>query len=89
MSSGQVQEHPGIQVRVRGVSHPIGYAKAKAIATALDESVSYAGVSINGASYRIHAVSRTSDVLDWGKDVPRSNLNIFTVNATVSIRQET
>lgn len=88
MVGGEVQEHPGVQVRVRGADHQDGYTKAKAIATALDESVSYAGVSVGGTSYRIHAVSRTSDVLDLGKDVPRSNLNIFTVNAVASIRQE-
>ena len=86
---GEVQEHHGIQVRVRAGKHGVGYTKARAIAIGLDESVQLNSVTISESVYLVYAISRTSDVLALGKDHPTSNLNLFTLNAVVALRQIT
>lgn len=84
---GRVIEHHGIQVRVRCANPENGYAKARAIAVALDEDVSFSGVTISTSTYTVYAVTRSSDVLSLGKETPTSKRNLFTVNATVALRQ--
>jgi hypothetical protein len=84
---GERQEHHGIQVRIRGATHDIGYRKARAIATALDRSVYQEGVDIDEFSYLVHCVSRTGDVLDLGSETPESKRQVFTINALVSLRE--
>lgn len=84
---GEAQEHHGVQVRVRSAAHTAGYAKARAVAVALDEDVLMNSVHIGAASYRVWAVARTGDVLSLGKESPDSKRSLFTINALVSLRQ--
>jgi len=83
--TGERAEHHGIQVRVRAINHTTGYAKARAIAVALDESIVLTTVTISGTTYLIHAVSRTSDVIPLGKDVSTSKRSLFTINALAAL----
>ena len=87
MITGQRQEHPGFQIGVRAANHQTGYVKAKAIAIALDEDVKYTGVTVSATTYIVYAVSRSSDVLALGKETPNSKRDLFTINATASLRQ--
>jgi len=86
MNDGEVQEQHGIQVSVRSGTYPTGFAKARAIAVALDESVRLNTVSLESATYTVYGVSRTSGPLDLGKE-PTTKRNVFTINATVTLRQ--
>ena len=93
MPDGEMQEKHGFQVRVRDANHYQGYEKAREIAVALDESVSLDGVSVGDdagtgkQAYIVYAVSRRGGVLSLGKDVQRTKLNLFTINAVVALRQ--
>ena len=87
--NGEVQEHHGLLIKVRSTNHATGYAKARAIAIALDENVNLAGITINSNVYKVYAVSRTSDVISLGKDHNTNNLNLFTIDVVASIRQTT
>jgi hypothetical protein len=91
MPDGERQEHHGFQVRVRADDHPTGYAKARAIAVALDQSVTQRSVNLAGGQgthgYVVWSVSRTSDVLALGKEAPDSRRKLFTVNGVAHIRQ--
>lgn len=93
MIDGTRQTFPGVQIRVRSALPAVGYSKAGTIADALDASVYNRTVNvetINGvaaASYTVHALSRTTDVLDIGKDVPNSRRSIYTINATVTLKR--
>ena len=92
---GEVQEHHGIQIRVRDANHQDGYAKARAIAVALDEQVAAQGVVVDDivgtgqTTYVVWNVSRTTDVLSLGKETPTSKRNLFTINAVAALRQLT
>ena len=84
---GKLQIHHGFQVRIRDANTRNGYSKANAIAIALDESTYQETVTISDSIYLVHSVSRTTDVLPIGKETPTSKRNIFTINATATLRQ--
>src|SRR5262245_53276067 len=77
--------HHGIQVRVRSATHVVGYAKANAIAVALD-SLYQRAVTIDLSTYLIHDVSRTGDVLALGKNLA-DRRSVFTINALLTVKK--
>jgi len=91
-NDGEVQEHHGIQVRVRAKTHNEGWNKARAIAHTLDTGVYQRSVLVEEygtpQAYLIHSFSRTSDVAALGRESPESDRRLFTVNYLVSVRQE-
>lgn len=85
--SGEKPELHGVQVRVRSARPPEGWAKARTIAVALDESVYAETVTMTGgSSYCVHSVTRTTDVVPLGKESPQSKRSIFVLNALVCLR---
>jgi len=86
-TDGEVQEHHGVQVRIRAASHSAGYAKARDVATALDRDLYQEIATLGAARYMIHAATRTSDVLTLGRESPTSKRTLFTLNAVLSVRQ--
>jgi len=85
--NGEVQEMFGIQIKVRDIAIPSGYAKASAIASALDSYYSLATITIESSQFVVYALNRTSPILFIGFEQPENVLPIFTLNYTVSIRQ--
>lgn len=86
---GEIQEFPGLQVRVRSANPVTGYTKAQAIAVALDQSIRLTNVTIGANVYKIYAITRTGTVNAIGKEIETSKRNLFTINAVASIRQTT
>lgn len=86
MVNGERQENPGIMIKVRASSNTVGFVKAQTIATTLDAQTN-SNASISASNYIIHTVNRTTNVLSLGQDKPNSRREIFSVNATVSLRQ--
>lgn len=92
MTEGERQEHHGFTVRVRAVTPEIGYAKARAVAVALDQAITadgrpdHATVTLGSSTYLVRAVSRQSDVVARGKESPTSSRMIFEIEAKASIR---
>lgn len=90
---GEVQEKHGFQVRVRDPEHYGGYEKSQAIAIALDSMASNTVVAVGDDAgtgsqlYTVYAVSRKGGVIALGKDVPRTKMYLFTINAVVTVRQ--
>lgn len=85
MNDGERQVHEGIQVKVRGTDHVVGFAKASLLASALD-SIRAKVLTIDSTTYIVHCVIRTGGVLSLGKEVTASKRSLFTINATVSLR---
>ena len=85
MVTGERQEHEGVQVRVRGRTHEVGFLKAHQIAQALDRDVQNLIVSINGTNYLVEAITRQGSVLAIGKESPTSNRRLFTINALIAV----
>jgi hypothetical protein len=85
-TSGETQEHQGIQIRVRAAEHAVGWTKIHAILNAIDTGVYDATVAVESESYLVHNVTRTGGVLSLGKE-DSSDRRLFTLNAIVSVRQ--
>ncbi len=89
---GEIQEHEGIQIRIRGATHDLGFRKANDILTAVDitavrDTVGVASVLGTGTTnYFVNSITRTSGILSLG-DSPTSRRRIFTINAVVMLRQ--
>ncbi len=87
-NDGQTHEKYGVQVMVRSGDEKTGYAKANALAVLMD-AINYSGVSIDSSGYLVYGVNRVGTIISLGKNEPISNRNIFTINATISLRQST
>jgi len=91
--SGEMFEHPGIQIRIRSPEHPAGYRKADSIKEALDKSIKYTGVTVEdqvgtgSGNYLVYSVSRKGSVNDLGRDTAASKRHVFTINATIALKQ--
>lgn len=81
--SGRVPSHPGVQVRVRAESYPIGWDKAVAVATILD-AIHNTSITVDGTAYVVQVAKRTTDVLPLGMEVGTKR-NLFTINARLTI----
>ena len=87
--TGETIEHYGIQITIRGTTPTIGDTKARAIADAFDTSVLRDSVTISSNVYVVQAITRASGPIPLGDESPESKRQIFTLNITASIRQET
>lgn len=86
MIDGQFNDFDGIQVRIRAASHGVGFVKAKAVKTAMEEQAYEEAVTIGDADYVLHSFDRVGQVLSLGKESPESTRRLFTVNAVASVR---
>lgn len=88
MIDGVMQEHYGFQVKIRGDKHSTGYSKASEIQNAIDTGVQNTSVTVGSSVYAVATISRTGSIIALGTE-PGSTRNLFTINATVSMRQTT
>jgi len=84
--NGEVQNHEGIQIRVRSSKYTSGYTKANAIKVAIDGAYAES-VTIDGTSYTLHNISRTTDIIELGTD-PSSKCELFTLNAVLTLHKQ-
>lgn len=83
--SGEIQEHYGIQIKVRAASSTVAYAKINTLADCIDESIRNNTVTISSSQYIIYAITRKGGILSLGKELSASKRNLYTVNAIVSL----
>lgn len=84
MVTSEEMQHDGIQVRVRSSSPPVGQAKMAAIANFLS-SVYNRDVVLDGGTYLVECLTRTSGPISLGKDVTNTKRNLFTLNLIACI----
>jgi hypothetical protein len=82
--TGRRTEYYGIQARVRAAAHTVGWAKANAIAVALDRA-SYVRVTIDGIGYRMETFIRTGPVISFGEARTQSPRRVFVINGLAVI----
>lgn len=82
---GEVFEHHGLQIRVRGEDEATSGLKARRIWDAL-KSIHLRTVAVDSARYLVQAVSRSGSILDLGNE-PGSQRRIHTINVVASIRE--
>lgn len=86
MIDGERQEHHAVRVQVRAATHTEGYAKARALAVALDEDVYQRTVQVGSTEYLVHCLNRTNDISAAGKNPPTDKRSSFSFIARVSLR---
>jgi len=88
MIDGERQENPGVQIRVRSKVASTGRTKIDTIAYNLDTAILKTTVAFDSATYEIQSISRSGQINDLGRD-PDSGRNLFTLNATINLRETT
>ena len=83
--SGEIQEHYGIQLRVRAASPTVAYSKISELNSWIDECVRNNVVTIESSQYLVYAITRKGGILSLGKELSASKRNLYTVNAIVSL----
>lgn len=89
MPNGENAESEGVQIRVRSFRPDVGWLKANAIRQAMSAIATgtLQNVRIDSVLYLIYNFARIGQVLPLGKETGISKRSLFTVNATVVIRQ--
>lgn len=87
MVDGELQEHQGIQVRIRSKDHPTGWARADRVQSELARNVYDRTVHVGSEAYLVHSLNQIGPILALGKDSPNSKRSLFTVNMVVSLKQ--
>lgn len=83
----EVITHPGIQVRVRGATHAVAWAKVLQVIAALD-AVQRTNVVLEGKTYQIATITRQGTPMFMGPE-PQSDRTrlLFSINALLSVRE--
>ena len=85
---GTAHEHHGVQIRIRAARFETGFTKARALAIGLDSTIKLASITISSSVYLVWAITRVGDVLPIGRE-GSSDRELFTINATATLRQTT
>ncbi len=86
LESGEVVEHPGIQLSIRSDDYETGFAKIEEITLALDD-VNWDTIVIGGTTYLLQNISRTSPIVPLGSERGFQRRFVFTVNFLVTLRK--
>ena len=84
--SGEVPDHPGVQIRIRTNDYDAGYAKIEDVVLALDAVINET-VVMGAASYLIQNVSRTSPIAYLGVEPGTKRRMFFTVNYLLTLKR--
>jgi hypothetical protein len=85
---GKIQQHYGIQVRVRAVDHPTGWQQIDLIRHGLSEDVYQENVTIDGSQYSVWCYSGFGQILPLGRDIANNtDRRIFTLNFLMVVNQ--
>ena len=88
MTDGSIQEHLGFQVRVRSKDHSAGWLRADLIRATIAQDVYLRVVTVSAVSYLVQCVAMLGNILTLGKESPTSKRSLFTVNATLCVKQQ-
>lgn len=90
MTTGERIEHPGIQIRVRGLEYAVTRNRAEAIALALDAQHN-AEIDLDeesvSASYIVQNITRTGMIMPLGAEESDRRRFHFTINAILTLRK--
>jgi hypothetical protein len=86
MSTGEVVEHPGIQVAVRAKDYPTGYDKSLQICKAFEEVKNFPVAISSTEAYVVSNITRRSGIISLGIDEnDRKRRHYFSINFIMTI----
>lgn len=91
MRTGETVIHPGWQIRVRGEDARVAWTKVRVVQRFLD-TIRQLGIMLDGAGYRIEAVTQTGSPLPWEGGVEAQKKSAarrdnITINGTMTIKE--
>jgi hypothetical protein len=86
MSTGEVVEHPGIQIMVRAKDYPTGYEKCLQICKAFEEVKNLPVAISSMETYVVSSITRRSGIISLGIDEnDRKRRHYFSINFITTI----
>ncbi len=85
---GEIQEHYGVQIRLRSTLGTNGWTKLSAIRAYLSETIQNFYVTIDSIIYRVWCVTNIGSIISLGKDGSNSRRRLYTLNVTTVVTQE-
>lgn len=86
LMAGQVISHFGIQLKIRSRTQVDGYAKAEAIAVALDTVQNETQV-VGSYTYQLYNISRQGSPVSLGMEEGNKGRYLFTVNLVLTMKR--
>lgn len=86
LPSGEVTQHPGIQLRIRSSSYETGFIKIEAVAASLD-AIYRDTVEIDSVTYQIQNLKKTTPVIPLGPERGTKRRFLFTVNYLLTLKK--
>jgi hypothetical protein len=87
MPTGEIAQHDGIQIRVRGLKSTDTFAKANEIWTVASKQVYWNIVDVGAAQYQVYGLTRFTGIIPILIDQPKTKRSIYTINARVTLSQ--
>lgn len=88
MVGGEVQDHYGINARIRSIDYPTGWRQANSLRVCWGETIYRNTVAVGDNSYLVQAVTHIGQIISVGKDMPRSNRSFFTLNSMMVVTEQ-
>lgn len=85
--TGERPEHFGFQLKIRSSISTTGWEKARTLAVALDQQMSYTTITIGSSTYDVGAVTRMGGILAVGRELASTKRFLYTINGIVVINQ--
>jgi hypothetical protein len=84
MTDGELQQHYGFQIRLRGRTYKETMAKAAAVREYLSKSLKRRLVALDGVQYFVWCAAKIGRILTLQKDTPQTKRSIVTLNALLA-----
>lgn len=87
-TDGEIQEHYGVQIRLRCGLQQSGWTKLSAVRAYLSEQVQNTYVVIDTIVYRVWCVTNIGSILSIGKDAQNTRRRLYTLNVTIVVTED-
>lgn len=86
MVDGELFYHPGVQVRVRSLTSPLGATKAESLRNFMAR-LHNESITLGGTPYTLFCLGKITEVRELGDESPTSKRQIFTIEAVAALRR--
>jgi hypothetical protein len=89
MTSGDMNGHYGVQIRIRAEDRPTARSKADAIVNCLNRQVNRTSVTVGTNNYLVEAITLAGNPIALGTEIATSKRYLYVINALVAAQQLT
>ena len=86
MKTGEVINHPGLQLKIRSLTNEIGYVKIESIGLGLDQ-VAGNNIIIDGSTFEILNIKKVTDIISLGLEEGTNRKYISTIDFLMTLKK--